>query len=189
MEFRILGPLEVYDGERLLPLGGAKQRSLLAMLLLNANKVVSVEGLLDALWGERQPASGAKTLHVYVSQLRKALADQRVVTQPPGYFLRVDPGELDETRFSALRAKAGSARAGRGTRDRAGTRAARARELDPAAGSVARSRSRRGRRRRTGAAERVRRPRCGTRHPRSRSRRRARRPRRLVPRRRRAGDR
>jgi DNA-binding winged helix-turn-helix (wHTH) protein len=109
MDFRILGPLEVYDGERLLPLGGAKQRSLLAMLLLNANKVVSVERLLDALWGERQPASGAKTLHVYVSQLRKALADHRVVTQPPGYVLRVDPGELDETRFSALRAKADSA--------------------------------------------------------------------------------
>jgi DNA-binding SARP family transcriptional activator len=109
MEFRILGPLEVYDGERLLPLGGAKQRGLLAMLLLNANTVVSVERLLDALWGERQPASGAKTLHVYVSQLRKALADDRVVTQPPGYVLRLDPGELDETRFRALRAKADTA--------------------------------------------------------------------------------
>jgi DNA-binding SARP family transcriptional activator len=106
MEFRILGPLEVSDGERLLPLGGPKQRSLLAMLLLNANKVVSVDRLLDALWGEQQPATGAKTLHVYVSQLRKALADRRVVTQQPGYMLRVEPGELDETRFRALLAKA-----------------------------------------------------------------------------------
>jgi DNA-binding SARP family transcriptional activator/tetratricopeptide (TPR) repeat protein len=109
MEFRILGPLEVFDGERSLPLGGAKQRSLLAILLLNANKVVSVERLLDALWGEQQPASGAKTLHVYVSQLRKALADHRVVTQPPGYVLRLDTGELDVWRFEALRARADSA--------------------------------------------------------------------------------
>src|SRR5262245_14009945 len=109
MEFRILGPLEVYDGGRPIPLGGAKQRSLLALLLLDANRVVSVERLLDALWGEQQPASGAKTVHVYVSQLRKALADDRLVTQPPGYLLRLDPAELDETRFCALRLEAGSA--------------------------------------------------------------------------------
>ena len=109
MEFRILGPLEVYDGGRPIALGGAKQRSLLAMLLLNANRVVSVERLLEALWGEQQPASGAKALHVYVSQLRKALADHRVVTQSPGYVLSVDPGELDEMKFEALRAQAESA--------------------------------------------------------------------------------
>src|SRR5262249_58903536 len=109
MEFRVLGPLEVSDGGRLLQLGGAKQRSLLALLLLDANRVVSVERLLDALWGEQQPASGAKTVHVYVSQLRKALADDRLVTQPPGYLLRLDPAELDETRFCALRLEAGSA--------------------------------------------------------------------------------
>jgi DNA-binding SARP family transcriptional activator len=115
MEFRILGPLEVYDGERVLPLGGAKQRSLLAMLVLNANKVVPVERLLDALWGEQQPASGAKTLHVYISQLRKALAD-RLVTQQPGYLLRVDPGELDETRFRVLREQAASADPGAAAR-------------------------------------------------------------------------
>ena len=108
MEFRILGPLEVYDGERALPLGGAKQRALLAMLLLNANRVVSAEHLLDALWGEQQPASGAKTLHVYVSKLRKMLGD-RLVTQQPGYVLRVEPGELDEERFRRLRAEADAA--------------------------------------------------------------------------------
>jgi DNA-binding SARP family transcriptional activator len=89
MEFRILGPLEVYDGERVLPLGGAKQRSLLAMLVLNANKSCGRAAARRAL-GEQQPASGAKTLHVYISQLRKALAD-RLVTQQPGYLLRVDP--------------------------------------------------------------------------------------------------
>jgi DNA-binding SARP family transcriptional activator len=109
MEFRILGPLEVCDEGRSLPLGGAKQRALLAILILNANRVVSVERLLDALWGEHQPTSGAKALHVYVSQLRKVLADDRVVTQPPGYMLRLDPEELDETRFCAMRAQAETA--------------------------------------------------------------------------------
>ena len=109
MEFRILGPLEVCDGDHSLPLGGAKQRALLAVLILNANRVVSVERLLDALWAERPPASGAKALHVYVSQLRKLFTEDRVVTQPPGYLLRVEPGELDESRFEALREQAGSA--------------------------------------------------------------------------------
>ena len=96
MEFRILGPLEVADGERLRPLGGAKQRALLAILALNANRVVSVDRILDALWGEHQPASGPKAIHVYVSQLRKLLAEDRVITQPPGYLLRVADDELDE---------------------------------------------------------------------------------------------
>jgi DNA-binding SARP family transcriptional activator len=111
MEFRILGPLEVVDGPRALPLGGAKQRALLAILLLNANRVVSVERLLDALWGEQQPASGAKALHVYVSQLRKLLTEERVVTQPPGYVLQVGSDELDESRFHNLRERAASAQA------------------------------------------------------------------------------
>src|SRR5919205_227319 len=106
MEFGILGPLEVRDADRPLPLGGAKQRALLAVLLLNANRVVSIDRLLDALWGEHQPTSGAKALHVYVSQLRKLLADDRVVRQPPGYMLRVEQGELDEARFHALREEA-----------------------------------------------------------------------------------
>ena len=112
MEFRILGPLEVADGDRLLPLGGAKQRALLAILLLNANRVVSVDRLVDALWGERQPASGAKALHVYVSQLRKLLADDRLVTQPPGYMLRIEAAELDEARFRELREQAASGEPG-----------------------------------------------------------------------------
>src|SRR5213592_2176814 len=99
MEFRILGPLEVLDGDRPLALGGAKQRALLGVLLLNANRPVSVERLLDALWGELQPASGAKALHVYVSQLRKVIGDDRLVTEPTGYMFRVGAAELDESRF------------------------------------------------------------------------------------------
>jgi len=109
MEFRILGPLEVCDDSHPLPLGGAKQRALLAILILNANRVVSVERLLDAIWGERLPGSGGKALHVYVSQLRKLLGADRVVTQPPGYLLRIAPDELDETQFQALRARADAA--------------------------------------------------------------------------------
>jgi len=109
MDFRILGPLEVHDGTQMLPLGGAKQRALLALLLLHANEVVSAERLLDDLWGESQPASGAKALHVYVSQLRKVLGDARVLTRAPGYALQLDPEELDLTRFQRLREQAATA--------------------------------------------------------------------------------
>jgi DNA-binding SARP family transcriptional activator len=109
MDFRILGPLEVCDEARSLPLGGAKQRALLAILLLHANEVVSAERLLDDLWGDRQPTSGAKALHVYVSQLRKVIGDDRVLTRAPGYALRVDPDELDVTRFQRLREQAETA--------------------------------------------------------------------------------
>jgi DNA-binding SARP family transcriptional activator/tetratricopeptide (TPR) repeat protein len=109
MEFKILGPLEVCDEARALPLGGAKQRVLLAILLLHANEVVSAERLLDDLWGERQPTSGTKALHVYVSQLRKVVGDDRVLTRAPGYVLRLDPDELDLTRFQRLREEARTA--------------------------------------------------------------------------------
>src|SRR5436309_2894412 len=109
MEFRILGPLEVYDNGRALPVGGAKQRALLAILILHANEVVSAERLLDDLWGDRQPTSGAKALHVYVSQLRKVIGDDRVQTRAPGYALRVAPDELDLTRFERLREQAETA--------------------------------------------------------------------------------
>ena len=73
MEFRILGPVEVADGDRLLPLSAAGLRALLAMLLLHANEVVSADRLLDALWPDGPPPSGAAALQVRVSQLRKAL--------------------------------------------------------------------------------------------------------------------
>jgi DNA-binding SARP family transcriptional activator len=71
MEFRLLGPLEVVSRGRPLLVGGGKRRSLLAILLLHANEVVSAERLIDELWGERPPATAAKSVHVYVSQLRK----------------------------------------------------------------------------------------------------------------------
>ena len=73
MDFRILGPLEVLDEGRRVALGGSKQRSLLALLLLHANEWLSADWLIDELWGERPPATASKTLQVHVSGLRKAL--------------------------------------------------------------------------------------------------------------------
>src|SRR5919109_4501365 len=102
MDFRILGPLEVWaDGERL-ELGGQKQRALLAMLLLDANRVVSRDRLIEALWEDEPPETALKALQVYVSQLRKLLGKERLVTRTPGYLLRVEPDELDLTRFEHL---------------------------------------------------------------------------------------
>ena len=105
-EFRLLGPLEaVVDGTSV-PLGAAKQRALLAVLLLHRNQVVSSERLIDDLWEDDPPAQANKTLQVYVSQLRKTLGAERLVTRPPGYELRVEPGELDLERFENLTAEA-----------------------------------------------------------------------------------
>ena len=81
MEFRILGPLDVVDGERVVALAGAKHRALLAMLLLHANEVVSTERLIDALWEDEPPETAQKALQVYVSQLRKVLGRERAADQ------------------------------------------------------------------------------------------------------------
>ena len=102
MEFRLLGPLEVTEHGRSLALGGVKQRSLLAVLLLNANQVVSADRLIDELWGDAPPPTAAKSLQVHVSRLRKELGDGRLATRTPGYVLYVDPSELDLARFERL---------------------------------------------------------------------------------------
>jgi DNA-binding SARP family transcriptional activator len=103
MEFRILGPLEVSSGGELLELAGAKQRALLAMLLLEANRVVSTDRLIAALWEDDPPETAVKALQVHVSGLRKLLGKERVVTREPGYLLRVEDDELDLGRFERLR--------------------------------------------------------------------------------------
>ena len=106
MEFRILGPLQVLDEGRELPLGGAKQRAVLALLLLDPNRVVSRDRLIDELWHTDPPATAPTALQVYVSQLRKALGRDLILTQPPGYLIRVSDGELDLHRFELLVATA-----------------------------------------------------------------------------------
>lgn len=105
-EFRLLGPLEVLVDGKPLRIAAAKPRALLALLLLNRNRVVPTERLVDELWGEEAPARATKTLQVYVSQLRKALGPERLVTRPPGYELRIGEGELDVERFETLAAAA-----------------------------------------------------------------------------------
>lgn len=102
MYFRLLGPLEVSEHERPLALGGVKQRSLLAVLLLHADELVSTDVLIDRLWGATPPATAAKSVQVYVSRLRKALGDGRLATHGRGYVLHVEPFELDLARFERL---------------------------------------------------------------------------------------
>ena len=116
MEFRLLGPLEVVERDRALPVGAGKQRALLAILLLNANEVVSTDRLHDDLWGEAPPATAAKSIQLYVSRLRKELGDGRLVTRPPGYLLRVEPHELDAARFRRLVGEARNAEPERAAR-------------------------------------------------------------------------
>jgi YVTN family beta-propeller protein len=108
MEFRILGPLEVLDEERVLDVGGGRQRSVLALLLLHANEVVSSDRLIDELWPDKPPPSAAKIVQVHVSRLRKALdgvGEGVLMTRGRGYLLRVEPGQLDRDRFDRFLAE------------------------------------------------------------------------------------
>jgi YVTN family beta-propeller protein len=105
MEYRVLGPLEVRDDGRSLPLAGAKQRALLALLLVHANHVLSRDRLIDELWGDEPPETAVQSLQVYVSRLRKLLPADTLLTRPPGYLLEVEPSELDLQRFERLLAE------------------------------------------------------------------------------------
>jgi DNA-binding SARP family transcriptional activator/pimeloyl-ACP methyl ester carboxylesterase len=99
MEFRLLGPLEAFDGPVRLRVAAGKQRALLALLLLHANRTVSLEQIVDALWGEEVPDTAPKMVQIHVSQLRKAFPEPRLHTTPPGYLLEVGSEELDLARF------------------------------------------------------------------------------------------
>ena len=107
IEFRLLGPLEVRLDGTPLQIGGPRQRALLAMLLLSANRVVSRDRLIDELLPDASPATADHQLRVQISRLRRALCsngreDKRLVTQSPGYLLEVAPGELDLHLFEQL---------------------------------------------------------------------------------------
>jgi YVTN family beta-propeller protein len=102
MEFLILGPLEVRNGEHSVRLSAAKQRALLGVLLLNANETVSTSRLVDELWGERAPATAEKLVQGYVHALRKELGNDLLQTQPPGYRISVEPRALDLLEFERL---------------------------------------------------------------------------------------
>jgi ABC-type transport system substrate-binding protein/DNA-binding SARP family transcriptional activator len=100
LDFRILGPLEVAGESGPLDLPAGKPRALLAVLLLHRGEIVSVDRLVDELWGERPPPTAAKNVQGYVGRLRRVLGDGALLTQAPGYALRVEA--LDATRFQTL---------------------------------------------------------------------------------------
>ncbi|MDG4664354.1 BTAD domain-containing putative transcriptional regulator [Mycobacterium sp. 236(2023)] len=114
MRYRLLGPLQVVDGEVPVDIGPRKQRAVLAALLLAQGRVVSTDRLTDAVWGDDVPASATASLQVYISNLRRALRGvaqmaSPIVRQPPGYFLDVTPDDVDVTVFAASCARAATA--------------------------------------------------------------------------------
>src|SRR5438128_582205 len=99
--FRVLGSVEaVVDGVAV-RLGGPKQRSVLAVLLIHGGRSVSPSTLIDEVWGARPPATAENTLQVYVSQLRRALGDDVLCRTAGGYELRLAPGSLDADVFES----------------------------------------------------------------------------------------
>jgi DNA-binding SARP family transcriptional activator len=102
VEFRILGPLEVWDEGRQISLSGPKQRALLALLLLHANEVVPGDRLIEELWSDDSSERAATSLRVNVTRLRKALPNDVLVTRSPGYTIRLGPDQLDLERFERL---------------------------------------------------------------------------------------
>jgi DNA-binding SARP family transcriptional activator len=106
VEFRILGPLEAEAESGAVELGSAKQQTLLGVLLLHPNEVVSSERLIDELWGSHPPATAEKVVQTYVSQLRRSLGAETITTRRPGYVLHVEDDRLDADRFRRLAAAA-----------------------------------------------------------------------------------
>jgi DNA-binding SARP family transcriptional activator len=102
VEFRILGPLEVWRDGRPVQIEGAKERALLAFLLLHAGEPVSVDRLIDELWGNSPPATARKSVQVRVAGLRRALRDDVLLTRGDGYVVRLEPNQLDLHRFEQL---------------------------------------------------------------------------------------
>ena len=106
MDFKILGPLEVYDEDRQLPTGGPKQRALLAILLLHASEVVPTRVLVENLWGDARGPTAEDAIEAYVAQLRQVLgsaapagAKDLIGTAPHGYVLWAEPDDVDVRRF------------------------------------------------------------------------------------------
>src|SRR5215204_1726191 len=106
MEFRILGPLEVVDEGRTVPLERKRLRALLGFFLLHPNELVTTDRLIDEVWGPNPPKTAAASLQNHVSRLRKAVGANAVVSQPTGHVFRVDPEQFDLARFERLVAEA-----------------------------------------------------------------------------------
>jgi DNA-binding SARP family transcriptional activator/basic membrane lipoprotein Med (substrate-binding protein (PBP1-ABC) superfamily) len=106
VRFQLLGPLEVTTEQGPIDLGPPKQRSVLAVLLLNANEIVSTDRIIDSVWGDNPPRTAGHSVQIYISDLRKALAEGSqnniIETRPPGYVLNVPPEQVDALRFERL---------------------------------------------------------------------------------------
>ena len=109
LTFKVLGPLEAVGEHGALTLPKGKPCAVLAVLLMHANEVVATDRLIEDVWGAHPPANATKSLHVYVSQLRRSLGPDVILTRPPGYVLRIEPGRLDLDRFERLRDEAARA--------------------------------------------------------------------------------
>jgi len=106
LAFRMLGPIEVVGDSGAIELGGAKQRALLASLLLRAGRVVPTDVLVDEVWGPDPPPTAPTSLRNLVARLRKSLGAATVVNRPPGYALMIDPAAVDAAEFERLVAAA-----------------------------------------------------------------------------------
>lgn len=112
MRFKLLGQLQVHDGDRILTPQAHKLRVLLAALLVNHNRVLSIESLIDELWPQGPPRTALQALRVYISQLRKMLQQSSahgslfLVGEPPGYYLSIGDGMLDVVDFDKHRERA-----------------------------------------------------------------------------------
>lgn len=102
IEFGVLGPVEAFGDEQALRLGGRRQRALLGLLLLNPERPVSADWLIEELWNGHPPGGADTSLRVYVSRLRGALEDGAVLARPPGYLLAVGAERIDASRFEGL---------------------------------------------------------------------------------------
>src|SRR2546422_6526075 len=106
VEFRVLGPLEIRREGSPVPLRASKERTLLAVLLVNHGRVVSVDRLIEDLWPESPPRRARQSLQTHAWRLRRLLGeDVPLVARPPGYVLEVDPQSLDSVRFEQLLAE------------------------------------------------------------------------------------
>ncbi|HTI29708.1 MAG TPA: BTAD domain-containing putative transcriptional regulator [Methylomirabilota bacterium] len=122
MQFRLLGALEAGSGGTVVDLGPPKQRAVLAILLLHVGEIVSVDRLIDLLWGDDPPRTAAHSIQIYVSDLRKSLepiaGNRLILTRPPGYQLDTPPDTVDAKQFERL-VQQGSEQLNQGKRDAA----------------------------------------------------------------------
>lgn len=102
MDIRILGPITAYADDSALPLGGVRERALLALFALSPGETISTDRLIDELWGEDLPANPSNALQALVSRLRRSVGADLIVTRPPGYVLDVEPETVDAVRFRSL---------------------------------------------------------------------------------------